>query len=71
MTPKRSSARSRQARASSRPVMWRRSSQALLAVLQGGQDEDVGALVETRLPEPDAVHDAVPEGQLRHPGSSW
>ena len=37
---------------------------ALLAKLQGGEHEELRALVEPRLAEPDAVHDSVPKRQL-------
>ncbi len=38
----------------------------LLAVFEGGEHEQIRALVEPRLTQPDAVHDPVPKGQLRH-----
>lgn len=38
----------------------------LLAELEGGKDEQVRALVVTRLAEPDAVHYSVSESQFGH-----
>jgi hypothetical protein len=40
--------------------------QALLAVLEGGEHEQIGTLVESRLPEPDSVHDPVAKRQFSH-----
>src|SRR5262245_49980523 len=40
--------------------------EALLAVLEGGQNEQVRAFVEPRLPEPDTVHYSVAKCQFGH-----
>jgi hypothetical protein len=40
--------------------------QALLAVLQCAEHEEVRALVEPLLAHADAIHDAVAEGELGH-----
>lgn len=40
--------------------------EALLAILEGGEHEKVGALVEPRLAQPDAVHDAIAKCQFGH-----
>ena len=40
--------------------------ESLLAVLEGGEHEQIRALVEPRLSQPDPIHDAVPKRQLGH-----
>src|SRR5579884_2121224 len=40
--------------------------EALLTEFEGGEHEEIRALVEPRLPEPDAVHDAVSKRQFCH-----
>jgi hypothetical protein len=40
--------------------------QALLAVLEGGEHEEIRALVEARLPHANAVHDPIAKRQLGH-----